>query len=192
MQALLRMGETMSKRDNEREKARSAIKKAEKKAEMAAIVKANKERMARKKAEIDAEVNDNRELVYNYVASRKDVVGKTCVEELKFFEKGKRYLEWLSLNGYLSRMLRAVNNGKRMYVYNAITPYVKPVIVEVPQETQETQETQKDANEIVYGVARVIRLLDRPQIPRDKSDKVKKSGRGTSSMQSSMNMFGSW
>ena len=177
----------MSKRDNEREKARSAIKKAER----VAIANAIKERSARKKAEIDAEVNNNRELVYNYVASRKDVIGKTCVEELKFFEKGKRYLEWLSLQGHLSRMLRQVNNGKRMYVYNAVKPYVKPVIVQVPDAPPPTLK-QKEAQTIINGVTRVINLLDRPQVPRDKSDPVKKGGRASSSMQSSMNMFGSW
>jgi len=182
----------MSKRDNEREKARSAIKKAEKKAEMAAIVLANKARMARKRAEIDAEVNINREIVYNYVASRKDVVGKTCVEELKFFEKGKRYLEWLSLNGYLSRMLRSVTNGKQQYVYNAIMPYVKPVIVQVPDAPPPTPK-QKEAQTIINGVTRVINLMDRPQIPKTKEEreKLRRSSKSVA-IGSSLQMFGSW
>ena len=150
-----------------------------------------RERSAKKKAEIAIEVNNNRELVYNYVASRKDVVGKTCVEELKLFEKGKRYLEWLSLNGHLSRMLRSVTKGKQMYVYNAIMPYVKPVIVEVVEAPKATPK-EKEAQTVINGVTRVINLLDRPQVPRDKSDRVRKSGRDTSTMQSSMTMFGSW
>jgi hypothetical protein len=153
-------------------------------------IKDERERSAKKKAEILIEVNNNREIVYNYVASRKDVIGKTCVEELKMFEKGKRYLEWLSLNGYLVRMLRQVSKGKKMYIYNAIKPYVKPVIVPVIEAP--TTPKQKEAQTIINSVTRVINLLDREQVPRDKSDKVKKSGRGTSTMQSSMNMFGSW
>jgi hypothetical protein len=150
-----------------------------------------RKRSARKKAEIDAEVNNNREIVYNYVASRKDVIGKHCVEELKFFEKGKRYLEWLALNGHLTRMLRQVDNGKRMYVYNAIKPYVKPVIVEAPQTPKETKK-QKEAQTIINGVTRVINLLDREQIPRTKEERKKTNSGRMSGMQSSMNMFGSW
>jgi hypothetical protein len=150
-----------------------------------------RERSARKRAEIDAEVNDNREIVYNYVASRKDVIGKTCVEELKMFEKGKRYLEWLSLNGHLSRMLRQVSKGKKMYVYNAIMPYVKPVIVEAPQVPKETKK-QKDAQTIINGVTRVINLLDREQTPRTKEERERTNSGRMSGMQSSMNMFGSW
>jgi hypothetical protein len=150
-----------------------------------------RERSARKKAEIDAEVNNNREIVYNYVASRKDVIGKQCVEELKLFERGKRYLEWLSLNGYLVRMLRQVNKGKRMYVYNAIKPYVKPVIVEVPQVLKATPK-QKEAQTIINSVTRVINLLDREQTPRTKEERLRANSGRMSGMQSSMNMFGSW
>ena len=148
-----------------------------------------RKRSARKKAEIDAEVNNNKELVYNYVASRKDVIGKTCVEELKLFEKGKRYLEWLSLHGHLSRMLRTVTAGKRMYVYNAITPYVKPVIVEAVQAPPPAP-NQNGTDEIVYGVPRVIRLMDREHAPVHKTERPKR--RVQVSIGSSMTMFGSW
>jgi hypothetical protein len=55
-------------------------------------IKDERERSGRKKIEIDDEENANIELVYNYDASRKDVVGKTCVEELGIFAKGQRYL----------------------------------------------------------------------------------------------------
>ena len=151
-----------------------------------------RERSAKRKAEIAIEVNNNREIVYNYVASRKDVVGKTCVEELKFFEKGKRYLEWLSLNGYLSRMLRTVSDGKRMYVYNAIMPYVKPVIVQGVEAPPPTPK-QKEAQTIINGVTRVINLMDRPQIPKTKEEreKLRRSSKSVA-IGSSMQMFGSW
>lgn len=170
----------MSLRDNEREKARSAIKKAEK----AALANANMEQAARKQAEIDAEVNNNKELVYNYIASRKDVLGKQCVEELKFFEKGKRYLEWLSLNGHLVRMKRTID-GKRQYVYNAIKPYVKP-------HYDAPAITPTQAQIAVKNVTRVIKLLDREQVPTTKEERRKTTSGRMSGMQSSMNMFGSW
>ena len=178
----------MSAKDNEREKARSAIKKAER----VAIANAIKERSARKKAEIDAEVNNNREIVYNYVASRKDVIGKTCVEELKMFEKGKRYLEWLSLSGYLVRMLRQVNKGKQMYVYNAIMPYVKPVIVPVVEAPITPK--QKQAQTIINSVTRVINLMDReqPQTSKAERAKARRSTISMGNMQSSMTMFSNW
>jgi hypothetical protein len=148
-------------------------------------IKEERERSARKKAEIDAEVNNNREIVYNYVASRKDVLGKQCVEELKFFEKGKRYLEWLSLNGYLVRMKRTVDN-KRQYVYNAATPYVKP-----HYDAPIIKPTQ--AQIAIKNVTRVFKLLDREQAPMTKEDR-ERLRRSTKSVSigSSMNMFGSW
>ena len=160
----------MSAKDNEREKARSAMKKAE----------------------IDAEVNNNKEIVYNYVAARKDVVGKTCVEELQFFEKGKRYLEWLSLHGYLSRMLRTVNPGKRMYIYNAITPYVKPIVVPVVEAPITPK--QKQAQTIINSVTRVINLMDReqPQTSKAERAKARRSTISMGNMQSSMTMFSNW
>ena len=151
-------------------------------------IKDERERSARKRIDISNGVNINKEIVYNYIAARKDVVGKTCVEELGFFTKGQRYLDWLSAHGHINRMSRVVE-GRRHYVYNAAVPYVKPVIVEAPPPPTPKQ---KEDEEIVYGVTRVINLLDRPQVPRDKSDKVKQSGRSAISMQSSMNMFGSW
>lgn len=141
-------------------------------------IKEERERSARKKIEIDDEVNANKELVYNYVASRKDVVGKTCVEELGFFAKGQRYLEWLCLYGHLVRMKRTVE-GKRHYVYNAVVPYVRPVI--------EKSEEQK-LEEEVSSHARVIRLVDRPYINPDPNKKT--SRRGGVAIGSSMNMFG--
>jgi hypothetical protein len=156
----------MSKHDDERERQRSA----------------------RKKAEIDAEVNNNREIVYNYVASRKDVLGKQCVEELQFFEKGKRYLEWLSLNGYLVRMKRTVDN-KRQYVYNAVKPYVKPVC----EEFEVIDKADAEAQIAVKNVTRVFKLLDREHVPMTKEDR-ERLRRSTKSVSigSSMNMFGSW
>lgn len=139
-----------------------------------------RERSARKKIEIDDEVNANKELVYNYVASRKDVVGKTCVEELGFFAKGQRYLEWLCLFGHLVRMKRTVG-GKRHYVYNAVVPYVKPVI-----EKSEEQVLEEE----VASHARVIRLVDRPYVNPDPNKRSTR--RGTVAIGSSMNMFGAW
>lgn len=158
----------MSKHDDERERQRSA----------------------RKKAEIDAEVNNNREIVYNYVASRKDVLGKQCVEELQFFEKGKRYLEWLSLNGYLVRMKRTVDN-KRQYVYNAVKPYVKPVC----EEFEVIDKADAEAQITIKSVTRVFKLLDREQVPMTKEERAKQAKRSSSGMggmQSSMRMFGNW
>jgi hypothetical protein len=147
-------------------------------------IKEERERSARKQAEIDAEVNNNKEIVYNYIASRKDVVGAECVKELGFFDKGKRYLEWLTLHGHLVRMKRTVG-GRRHYVYNVATPYIKPIC-----EIDTTKPT--DTQIAIESVTRVFNLLDRPQVPRHKSERVKKSGRSMSTMQSSMNMFGSW
>jgi hypothetical protein len=151
-------------------------------------IKEERERSAKKKAEIDAEVNNNKELVYNYIASRKDVVGKTCVEELGFFAKGQRYLEWLTLHGHLVRMKRTVGN-KRQYVYNAATPYIKPVIVEVPATVEEV-----DVKEKIASVTRVINLMDRPQEPLTKKQREQNRRTNTrmSGMQSSLQGFGSW
>lgn len=148
-------------------------------------IKEERERSARKQAEIDAEVNNNKELVYNYIASRKDVVGKTCVEELGFFDKGKRYLEWLSLHGHLSRMKRVVG-GKRHYVYNAVVPYIKP-------HYDAPAMTPSQAQIAVKNVTRVFKLLDREQAPMTKEDR-ERLRRSTKSVAigSSMNMFRSW
>jgi hypothetical protein len=147
-------------------------------------IKEERERSARKKAEIDNEVNINKEIVYNYIASRKDVLGKQCVEELEFFEKGKRYLEWLSLNGHLVRMKRTVG-GRLHYVYNVATPYIKPIC-----EIDTTKPT--DAQIAVKNVTRVIKLLDREQVPSTKEERRKTTSGRMSGMQSSMNMFGNW
>lgn len=141
-----------------------------------------RQRSARKKAEIDAEVNANREIVYNYVAARKDVLGMTCVTELGMFEKGKRYLEWLALNGHLVRMKRTID-GKRQYVYNAAIPYVKPV-----SDLPVALPTNND--KLVQSVTRVFRLMDREQAPQHKSERPKR--RTPVSIGSSMRMFGSW
>jgi len=144
-----------------------------------------RERSARKKAEIDAEVNNNKEIVYNYVAARKDVSGKQCVEELGFFNKGKCYLEWLALRGHLTRDKRTIG-GKRLYVYNAVTPYVKPasdLLTALP--------TKDD--KLVQSVTRVFKLLDREQTPttKEERDRVRKTSKSVS-IGSSMTMFGSW
>jgi len=143
-----------------------------------------RQRSARKKAEIDAEVNANREIVYNYVAARKDVLGSVCVTDLQLFEKGKRYLEWLTLNGHLVRMKRTVDS-KRQYVYNAAIPYVKPVS-DLPVATP----TNND--KLVQSVTRVFRLMDREQAPKHKTERTNKAYTGYGSMQSSINSFGSW
>ena len=149
-------------------------------------IREERERSARKQAEIDAEVNNNKEIVYNYIASRKDVPAKQCVEELEFFEKGKRYLEWLSLHGHLVRMKRTVD-GKRMYVYNVATPYVKPV-TNLPTSVEEV-----DVKKKIASVTRVINLMDRPQEPRTKEER-EKLRRSTKSVAigSSLQGFGSW
>lgn len=149
-------------------------------------IKEERERSARKKAEIDAEVNANKETVYNYIASRKDVLGKQCVEELGFFEKGKRYLEWLTLNEHLVRMKRTVG-GKSQYVYNAATPYVKPV-TNLPAPVEEL-----DVKKKIASVTRVINLMDRPQEPRTKEER-ERLRRSTKSVAigSSLQGFGSW
>lgn len=143
-----------------------------------------RQRSARKKAEIDAEVNNNREIVYNYVAARKDVLATPCVTELEFFAKGKVYLEWLTLRGHLTRVKRTVE-GKRQYVYNAATPYVKPaseLAVVVPT----------NSDKLVQSVTRVFRMLDREPTPQHKTERPKRSSTAVSGMQSSMRMFGSW
>jgi hypothetical protein len=151
-------------------------------------IKEERERSARKQSEIDAEVNNNKEIVYNYIASHKDVSGKQCVEDLGFFEKGKRYLEWLSLHGHLVRMKRTID-GKRMYVYNAIKPYVKPVC----EEFEAIDKADVEAQIAIKRVTRVFNLLDRPQEPKTKEDR-ERLRRSTKSVAigSSMNMFRSW
>jgi hypothetical protein len=144
-----------------------------------------RQRSARKQAEIDAEVNKNKEIVYNYVASRKDVSGKQCVEELELFEKGKRYLEWLTLHGHLVRMKRTVE-GKRLYIYNAVKPYVKPVS-DIPDVAT------THADNLVQSVTRVFKLMDREQHPpTTKAQRERSRSSSIGNMQSSMNMFGSW
>jgi deoxyribodipyrimidine photolyase len=148
-----------------------------------------RERSARKKAEIEAVVNANKEIVYNYIAAHKDVSAKQCVEDLQLFEKGKRYLEWLTFYGHLVRMKRQVG-GKRMYVYNAVTPYVKPV-VEILDGTKPTEST--DDRTAIERATRVINLMDRPQIPKTKEEreKLRRSSKSVA-IGSSMTMFGSW
>jgi hypothetical protein len=144
-----------------------------------------RERSARKKAEIDAEVNTNKEIVYNYVAARKDVLGSACVEELQFFAKGKAYLEWLALRGHLTRVKKTVN-GARQYVYNAAIPYVKPVS-DIPDVAT------TNADKLVQSVTRVFKLMDREkQEPMTKAQREKARSSSIGNMQSSMNMFGSW
>jgi hypothetical protein len=147
-------------------------------------IKEERQRSARKTAEIDAEVNTNKELVYQYIAARKDVLGMACVTELGMFDKGKRYLEWLALHGYLTRMKRTVNS-KRQYVYNAVKPFVKPV-----QDNEAIKVSQDQL--AVQKVTRVFRLLDRERIPQHKSERTHKAYTGYGSMQSSINSFGSW
>jgi hypothetical protein len=146
-------------------------------------IQEERQRSARKTAEIDAEVNINKALVYDYIAARKDVQGKTCVEELQFFEKGKRYLEWLALHGHLSRMKRTID-GKRQYVYNAVKPFIKPAVDESVKITQDQLAVQK--------VTRVFKLLDREHVPQHKTERKNKAYTGYGSMQSSINSFGSW
>jgi hypothetical protein len=148
--------------------------------------KDERERSARKQAEIDAEVNNNKEIVYNYIAARKDVIGAECVKELGFYAKGQRYLEWLSLRGHLIRMKRVVG-GKRHYVYNAGTPYIKPV-TDVSVSVEETS-----AKEKIASVTRVYNLLDRPQTPmtKEEREKLRRSSKSVA-IGSSMTMFGSW
>ena len=143
-------------------------------------IKDERERSGRKKYEIDDEVNANKELVYNYIASRKDVAGKTCVEELGFFAKGQRYLEWLCLHGHLVRMKRTVG-GKLHYVYNAVTPYIKPVIEQLDENA---------VGEEAAAHSRVVRLIDRPYVNPDPNKRSTR--RGTVAIGSSMTMFGSW
>lgn len=141
-------------------------------------IKDERERSGRKKIEIDDEVNANKELAYNYVASRKDVVGKTCVEELGFFAKGQRYLEWLCLHGHLIRTKRTVG-GKLHYVYNAVTPYIKPVIEQLDENA---------VGEEAAAHSRVVRLIDRPYVNPEPNKRTTR--RGTVAIGSSMNMFG--
>ena len=150
---------------------------------MKRAIQEERQRSARKKSEIDAEVNINKALVYEYIAARKDVQGKQCVEELQFFEKGKRYLEWLALHGHLTRMKRTID-GKRQYVYNAATPYVKPIPSEAVRATQDQSAVQK--------VTRVFKLLDREHVPQHKTERSRAAYTGYGSMQSSINSFGSW
>ena len=145
-----------------------------------------KQRSARKKAEIDNEVNDNKEAVYNYVAARKDVLGVACITDLKLFEKGKRYLEWLSLHGHLSRMKRSVG-GARQYVYNALIPFVKPTPVYISKQ-------ELDAMDKLDSITRVISLLDReqPRTTKEERAKARRSSISMGNMQSSMTMFSNW
>jgi hypothetical protein len=106
-----------------------------------------------------------------------------CVTELGMFDKGKRYLEWLALHGYLTRMKRTVNS-KRQYVYNAVKPFIKPTVDESVKITQDQLAVQK--------VTRVFKLLDREHVPQHKSERTHKAYTGYGSMQSSINSFGSW
>ena len=71
--------------------------------------------------------------------------------------------------------------GKLHYVYNAVTPYVKPVI-EQPDENAIGEEAAAHS--------RVVRLIDRPYVNPDPNKKI--SRREGVAIGSSMTMFGGW
>jgi hypothetical protein len=112
-------------------------------------------------------------------------VGLVCVEQLKFYAKGKKYLEWLTAQGHLTRV-KKVSNGRRMYVYNAAIPYVKPI--------QENYRDKPTSNEdIIKSVTRVFKLLDRPQTLTTKEERAKARTKSKSvAIGSSMQLFGGW
>jgi hypothetical protein len=135
--------------------------------------------------EINSRVAANREATYLYIEARKDVVGLVCVEQLKFYAKGKKYLEWLTAQGHLTRV-KKVSNGRRVYVYNAAIPYVKPI--------QKNYTDKPTSNEdIIKSVTRVFKLLDRPQTLTTKEERAKARTKSKSvAIGSSMQLFGGW
>lgn len=130
-------------------------------------------------------VNKNRETTYLYIKARKDVVGAVCVDELKFYGKGIKYLDWLTAQGHLKRHKEIVN-GRIKYIYNAATLYV------IPTQEKTVPVSTKD-QEIIKSVTRVFKLLDRPQEPltKEQRDKVRATTKSVA-IGSSMNMFGGW
>jgi len=148
-------------------------------------IKEERERSARKLAEIQEEVDANRETTYLYIKERKDVLGSKCVADLEFYDKGKKYLEWLSLNGHLSRVKRTIG-GKRQYIYNvSAIPYTKP-------DRNAEAEVNTEAMDKVASVTRVFNLLDRPQERTTKAQRERDRKSYTGSMQSGMQLFGNW
>lgn len=135
--------------------------------------------------EINARVDANREATYLYIKAHKDVSGLVCTEELKFYAKGKKYLDWLTAQGHLSRA-KKISNGRRMYVYNAAIPYVKPI--------QKNPDAKLISSEdIIKSVTRVFKLLDRPQTLTTKEERAKARTTSKSvAIGSSMQLFGGW
>lgn len=142
-------------------------------------IKEERERSAIKLADIQERVDINRETTYLYIKERKDVLASQCVTELEFFDKGKKYLEWLSLRGHLTRVKKTIG-GKRQYVYNLGTvPYIKP--------NHNAVEETTEASAKIASVTRVFKLLDRKQPPRHKSEQPKR--KVSVSIGSSMSLF---
>lgn len=70
----------------------------------------------------------------------------------------------MTAQGHLTRV-KKVSNGRRVYVYNAAIPYVKPI--------QENYTDKPTSNEdIIKSVTRVFKLLDRPQTLTTKEERA--------------------
>jgi hypothetical protein len=127
------------------------------------------------------EIEINQEAVYLYIKDRVDVTGKECVEALEFFEKGKRYLRWLTSHGHL-RCNKKVIGGRLHCVYNAALPYVRPVheetvVITTPQQL------------LIQNATTTYRLIDKRR-PVHKSERPK--GRRSVSIGSGLTMFDSF
>jgi len=131
------------------------------------------------------EVEANQEAAYLYIKERADVTGKECVEALEFFEKGKKYLRWLTTHGHL-RCHKKVIDGKKQCVYNAALPYVRRVH-ETPVEPVEVSTPQQI---LIKNATTTYRLLDKPRPPAHKSERPQR--RTQVSISSGLTMFDSY
>jgi hypothetical protein len=129
-----------------------------------------------------AEVENNREKVYNYFKGKTNVMTSQCLEDLQMGENTKRYLEWLTLRNHLTRVKRTID-GKRQYVYNLGS-------VEYVREIAPPTQKEVDAADLVASVTRVYKLLDRPK--SDDAKREKKASGYAGNMQSSMQNFITW
>lgn len=130
------------------------------------------------------ESDTNKETVYIYIKERINVVGGDCVRELKFGQKGLKYLDWLTLHGHLTRVKQTITGGRWQYVYDAANPYIKP--------TYKIEEVNNDtaAQILLKKATTVYRLMDIEPVAVHKSERPKR--RVSVSIGSGLTMFDSY
>lgn len=127
------------------------------------------------------EVELNQEAVYMYIEEHPNTTAKECVEALQLFEKGKRYLLWLTKQGHITCDKKVVN-GRRQCTYKSALPYVRPTY-EAPNNLTNPQQ------EVLKNATTVYRLIDKPR-PVQKAERPKR--RRSVSIGSGLTMFDSF